>query len=292
MIKTILVAASGNDSDTAVLTAALTVARPAGAHIEALHVRLDAVGVAVTMASDAGAGAVTAGLVDQLERDARERERMARDIFSRFCTASGVAQTDAAAAGAPSAPSAELHVESGEEPRWIIAYGSAADLIVACRGDSDDAAARATIETALLETGRPVLIPVLIAGAAALPERFDRIAIAWKPTPQAAHAVAMAMPFIEQAREVIVAAVDEDPETRHDCDRLVANLRRHGVSAKAERVAPGPDGAAASLLAAVHGRADLLVMGGYGHGRLREWVFGGFTRHVLAAAPLPVLMAH
>ena len=55
---------------------------------------------------------------------------------------------------------------------------------------------------------------------------------------------------------------------------------------------PGPDGAAATLLSAIAGRADLLVMGAYGHSRVREWVFGGFTTHVLADAPLPVLMAH
>jgi nucleotide-binding universal stress UspA family protein len=55
---------------------------------------------------------------------------------------------------------------------------------------------------------------------------------------------------------------------------------------------PGPDGAAATLLSAIAGRADLLVMGGYGHSRVREWVFGGFTQHVLADAPLPVLLAH
>ena len=54
---------------------------------------------------------------------------------------------------------------------------------------------------------------------------------------------------------------------------------------------PGPDGPAATLLAAITGRADLLVMGGYGHSRMREWVFGGFTR-TSADAPLPVLLAH
>jgi nucleotide-binding universal stress UspA family protein len=58
------------------------------------------------------------------------------------------------------------------------------------------------------------------------------------------------------------------------------------------RMRPGPDGAAATLVSAITGRADLLVMGAYGHSRVREWVFGGFTTHVLADAPLPVLMAH
>jgi nucleotide-binding universal stress UspA family protein len=288
MFKTILVAASGNNGDAAAFAAALAVARPFGAHLEALHVKLDAVGVAVTMATDAGAGAVTAGLVEQLEKDAAERERAARANFTRFCSDAGLAAATAPPSGGTAAPSAEFHVETGEEPRWIAAYGTAADLIVARRGDGEDLVARATLEAALLETGRPVLIP----GAAPLPERFERIAVAWKSTPQAARSVALALPFLARTKEILVVTVDEEPEARHDSERLVRNLARHGLSAKAERLAPGPDGAAASLLATITGRADLLVMGGYGHSRVREWVFGGFTQHVLAGAPLPVLMAH
>jgi nucleotide-binding universal stress UspA family protein len=288
MVKTILIAAMGNDGDAAAFAAAHAVARPFAAHLDMLHVKLDAVGVAVAMATDAGAGAVTAGLVEQLERDAAERERAARANFTRFCSGAGIAEASAPAAGGATAPSAEFHVETGEEPRWVAAYGTAADLIIARRGNGEDIPARATLETALLETGRPVLIPA----AAALPGQFERIAIAWKPTAQAARSVALASPFLQHAKEVLVATVDEEPEARHDCDRLVRNLAWRGLAAKAERIAPGPEGAAASLLSAVAGRADLLVMGGYGHTRLREWVFGGFTQHVLAGAPLPVLMAH
>ncbi len=288
MVKTILVAATGNEGDAATFAAALAVARLFAAHIEALHVKLDAVNLAVAMTTDAGAGAVTAGLIEQLEQDASERETRARGIFARFCAGAGLAEAATPAPGGATAPSAEFHVESGEEPRWIPAYGTAADLIVACRGSDEDIPARSTIEAALLETGRPVLIPA----AAALPERFERIAIAWKPTPQAARAVALAMPFLRRAKEVLVVTADEDPDAGHDSDRLVRNLAWHGLAVSAERVAPGPEGAAASLVAAIVGRVDLLVMGGYGHSHLREWVFGGFTQHVLAGAPLPVLMAH
>ena len=288
MIKTILVPATGTDGDAVAFAAALAIAGSFGAHIDALHVKLDAVSVAVAMATDAGAGAVTAGLVEQLEKDAAERERMARANFTRFCSGAGLAEMTAPVPGGGAGPSAAFHVETGEEPRWIAAYGTAADLIVVPRGDGEDAPSRSTMETALLETGRPVLIPA----ASPLPAQFGRIAIAWKPTPQAARSVALAAPFLQRAAEVLVATVDEEPEARHDCDRIVQNLAWRGLAAKAERVAPGGEGAAASLLAAVAGRADLLVMGGYGHSRMREWVFGGFTQHVLANAPLPVLMVH
>ena len=96
MIKTILVAATGNQSDAATFAAALAIARPCAAHLDVLHVRLDAIGVAVAMTTtDVGGGALTAGLIEQLEQDAREREAKAREIFTRFCGGAGLVVTTA-----------------------------------------------------------------------------------------------------------------------------------------------------------------------------------------------------
>jgi nucleotide-binding universal stress UspA family protein len=293
MIKTILVAATGNQSDAASFAAALAIARPFAAHLDVLHVRLDAVGVAVAMSTDVGGGALITGLIEQLERDAGERERAARESFTAFCTATGLAETAApapagGAAAAAGGPSAEWHVETGEEARWMATYGVAVDLIVAPRATAEDVVARSILETVLLESGRPLMIPAI----SAMPASFERIAIAWKPTPQAARAVAAAMPFLARAKEVVVITVEEPEAGSHEADRLVRNLAWHGVAATTASLKPGPTGAGATLLAAARDRADLLVMGGYGHSRLREWVFGGFTQLVLADAPLPVLIAH
>jgi nucleotide-binding universal stress UspA family protein len=292
MIKTILVAATGSDNDTAAFTAALTVARLFAAHLDMLHVRLDPVSFGAAMTTDAGGGALAAGLIEQLDQEVREREKKAHEIFTGFCAGAGLAVTGAPAPASTAAPSAEWHVEIGEEPRWMAAHAVAADLIVTPRASDEAAAARATLEAVLLESGRPILVPA----ASTMPAAFARIAIAWKPTPQAARAVAAAMPFLARAREVVVITVGErgagDPEENDELDRLVRNLAWHGVPATTLRLAPGPEGAAATLLASAGERADLLVMGGFGHGRLRELVFGGFTEQVLADAPLPVLMAH
>jgi nucleotide-binding universal stress UspA family protein len=288
MIKTILVAATGNESDAATYTAALAIARAFGAHLDVLHVQVDPVNTVVAMTTDVGSGALTAGIIEQLEQDVREREAKAREIFSRFCTGAGLAVPGVPSGDPAATPSAEWHVETGEEPRWMAAYGIAADLIVAPRATGDDVLARSTLEAVLLETGRPIVVPA----ASPMPANFERIAIAWKPTAQAARAVALAMPFFARAKEIVVIAVEEEPDGRDDADRLVRSLLWHGFAAKAERLQPGPDGAAATLLARIRDRADLLVMGGYGHGRLREWVFGGFTQLVLDDAPLAVLIAH
>jgi nucleotide-binding universal stress UspA family protein len=287
MIKTILVAATGSDSDAANFAAALAIARPLGAHLDVLHVRLDVVGVAVAMSTDAGGGALTGGFIEQLERDAREREAKARGTFTRFCASAGLVATTAPASDNAAMPSAEWHIETGAEPRWMATYGVAADLIVAPRATGEDVVARSILETVLLESGRPLVIPA----ASAMPANFERIAIAWKPTPQAARAVAAAMPFLARAKEVVVITVEEQPAEHHEADRLVRNLAWHGIAATTALLKPEPEGAGATLLAGAAHRADLLVMGGYGHSRLREWVFGGFTQHVLVDAPLPVLMA-
>jgi len=292
MIKTILVASSGTEADAATYAAALAIARPFGAHIDVLHVRLDPATIAVAMAGDAaGTGVLTAGLIDRLDDDARAREATARAIFTRFCQEAGLAIADAPAPGAATAaPSAGFHVEIGDEARWMAVYGLTADLIVAPRGADDQAIARATLEAALLGAGRPILIPAGAAPAAG----FARIAIGWKPTREAARAVALAMPFLSRAKEVVVLSVDEpdaEPATA-EAGRLVRSLAWHGINARAERLTAGPAEAAATLLAAAAGRADLLVIGGYGHTRLREWVFGGFTQQALDAAALPVLLAH
>ena len=282
MIRSILTPSLGTSADNAGFAAALAAARAFAAHIDVLHVRLDPVEVAVAMTPDTSVGTMTEGLMAQLERDAAEREARAHKAFAEFC-----AREKIGADAAKDAVSVEWHVEVGQEARRIAEHGLTADLIVAGRGDGSDATARTILETVLIETGRPLLIP---AGPAfAMPRRA---AIAWKPTAEAARAVAAALPFLERADDVAVLTVAESGGDDAQADRLVRYLARHGVRAAAERLEPREAGAPATLLAAARDRADLLVMGGYGHSRVREWVFGGFTQLALAEAPLPVLLAH
>lgn len=289
MIKTILVPVTGCETDAAALSAALSVARMFGAHLDVLHVRLDSIEAAVAMTADAGGGgALAPGLIEQLEQEVRECEAKARRLFGDFCARESL-NILADPAGRTEKPSAQWHVETGQEARWIAAYGMTADLTVASRGGADDAAARAALEAVLLETGRPLLIPSASVPSVVIAEK---IAIAWKPTPQAARAVALAMPFLSRAKEIVVMSVEEEEGRRDDADRLVQSLAWHGFAATAERLTPGPRHAAETLIAAARAKSGLLVLGGYGHSRLREWVFGGFTQRILANSPLPVLIAH
>jgi nucleotide-binding universal stress UspA family protein len=288
MIKTILVPATGTETDDAAFTAALAAARQFDAHLDVLHVRLDPVEAAVAMSADSASGnTMTGGFIERLEQDAAERLARARTAFDAFCAREKLTLADAPRGA--KGPSAEWHVETGQEPRWFVTYGRAADLIVAPRTTADDPSPRSLLEAVLLESGRPVLISSATAPPAA---RADTVAIGWKPETQCARAVAAAMPLIARAKNVVVLCVEENNGQDDEADRLVRNLAWHGISATIQRLKPGADGAAAALLAAAAKTAGLLVMGGYGHTRLREWVFGGFTQRALADAQLPILMVH
>jgi len=287
MIKTILVPVTGSDRDSAVFASALAVARPFGAHLEFLHVRPDAAAVAVSMASDGGGATMVGSLINRLEQEADERERKANQLFQDFCNGAGLALCDAPPA--PSGPSAQWLRQIGAEPYWVTEYGRAADLVVIGRPGEDEGVSLEIIERSLVDSGRPLLIPPATS-VASLPET---IVIAWKPTPEAARAVTAALPFLQIAKQIVIMTVAEDQHApEEEAERLMAGLRWHGVPVSVLHLQPNGHSAADTLLAAAREHAALLVMGGYGHSRLREWIFGGFTLSVLRSAEVPVLMAH
>ena len=287
MIKTILVPATGSDRDSAVFASALTVARAFAAHLEFLHVRPDAAATAVAMASDGGGATMVGGLINRLEEEASEREGKAKQLFQSFCEREELAVQDAPPGS--QAPSAQWLQEIGAEPYWVAEYGRTADLLVIGRPGEDEGVSLDTIEGALIDSGRPLLIPP----AAPLTVLPETIAIAWKATPQAARALTAASPFLSTAKQVVVLTVAEDRRApEEEAERLMASLRRHGVPVSVRHLRPEAQSAADTLLSAAVEHAALLVMGGYGHSRLREWIFGGFTLRVLRGAEVPVLMAH
>ena len=121
----------------------------------------------------------------------------------------------------------------------------------------------------------------------------ETVAIAWKATPHAARALTAALPFLSMAKQIVVLTVDEDRrKPEEEAERLMTGLRWHGIPVSVRHLQAGDQSGPETLLSAATEHAALLVMGGYGHSRLREWIFGGFTLNVLRAAAVPVLMAH
>jgi nucleotide-binding universal stress UspA family protein len=285
MIKTILVPSTGGDLDEVVFATALAVASRFGAHLDFLHVRLDAAAMAVAMTAEGGAP-MLGDLTEHFEAEADRRQALATQKFDDFCRREGVALRDMPSA--EPGPSASCRCEVGRERDWVAEYGRAADLIVVGRPADTEGSVSETIEGALLDSGRPVLIP----GAEPMTAIPETIVIAWKPTREAARAVAAAMPLLSVATDIHILTVAEDAAvagTEHG--PLLVALRWHGFRVAAQHL-PASGSVPDTMLAAVRERDALLVMGGYGRSRLRQWIFGGFTRRVLAAAEVPVLIAH
>ena len=289
MIKSILVPATGSDSDNAVFASALAIARAFDAHLDFLHVRVDPAAVAATMAMDGAGSVLVTGLVDKIEEEANRRGGTARQLLQRFCEREQLALANAPKSGARPAPSANWLQEVGDEAHWVTEYGRSADLLVIGRPRSDQGVAIDTIERALLNSGRPLLIPPATP-LAAFPET---VVIAWKAAPEAARAVTAAMPVLHIAKQILIVTVAEEHGLSDDeSARLMTTLHWHGLSASTRHLQPGQAGAAGALLAAAGELGALIVMGAYGHSRVREWIFGGFTEHVLRGAEVPVLMMH
>ncbi len=179
--------------------------------------------------------------------------------------------------------------EAGAE-EFLVQQARGADLVVvgreARREDGDEM--RADPGLVLMEAGRPVL--VVPPGLASL--QAARIVVAWKDGPEARRAVSAVLPFVRGADQVYVVAAGS--EARFEGAEEVSDLlARHGAHVTTHLVnAPAGDIADEILRFAKRQDADLIVMGGYGHSRLREWLFGGVTRDILRDSSLCCLMCH
>lgn len=194
---------------------------------------------------------------------------------------------DAQSAGGPAMQWLEGDVES------FVCQALYADVLVLGQHDPQAAlpgtAPADFVESVLLDSGKPALI---------LPfaEKFDSagrcVLIGWNETPQAARAVASALPWLRAARQVHVLSSTESRQRVEGLD-IERHLQLHGITATLHRTTqPSAEAGDALLSFASDVDADLLVMGCYGRSRAREFLLGGATRTVLRTMTVPVLMAH
>jgi nucleotide-binding universal stress UspA family protein len=147
------------------------------------------------------------------------------------------------------------------------------------------------VEAALLESGRPVIVVPFIQTKGL---KLDRMLVCWDASRSAARAVADAMPLLRRTRavEIVSVTAEGNPEELTGAD-IGEHLARHDLKVEVRRLVKGDVDIANTILSyAADAGADFIVMGGYGHSRLREFVLGGVTRGILGSMTVPVLMSH
>ncbi len=287
--RKILVPVFGSAHDRAAVQAAFSLGKQFNAHVEALFVKLDPVSALPYGYLDGDISGYSAQYaIEAAIKAAEHAQKAAQGTFDKAVDKSGI-KVSAKPGASPNA-SAEFKIVQGDFAGEIERRSRICDLIVFGATSSDAAFAniREGFEGALLSGSRPVLF--VPKETADVPGR--NIAIAYDGSATAAHAVTAALPFLARAKELHAFEITAEKGTA--LAELQEYLALRGLTAVEHVVDPGPKTTAEALLLAVGAhKCDLLVLGGYGHSRIREFVLGGVTRHVLRhGAPLAVLMAH
>ncbi|NOT42287.1 MAG: universal stress protein [Alphaproteobacteria bacterium] len=285
--RKILVPLTGAVRDAHVLAAAFEVAKAFGSHVAGVFVRPDPSEVLPYLGEGVSAGVVQE-IMDASRASANRAAAAARATLDEAARKAGAATFDIAQAG--TGVGVSFHVRDGLSEDVVAQEARLSDLVVFdTPADAKDVTTRAMLESALLNGRKPLLLvphkPSKIVGAKA--------AIGWDGGAAAAHAVSAAIPLLSRAEAIEILNVTSGPLDVMQMDRLRDYLRLQGLTAAEHGINPGSQGTATALIdGAMRAGAGLLVIGGYGHSRLREFVLGGVTRHVFANVTMPILMAH
>ncbi len=261
------------------LDVALRLAERASAHLTGIYV--DSVPVSPELVAMSTAPVLLESIVEEQE----QRVQRAKALFDGVTARSGV--------------SVEWRRARGPMFEALNVHARYADMLVITQdGGGDDGGTGSLIggltDSAVIESGRPVLVvPYIGAG----PPFDGHVLVAWNGSRESARAVNDALPVLKLASLVEVVTIDPKATELADAPLpgadLCLHLARHGINAEA-KVIPGSDVDAGNMLLshAADVGANLIVMGAYGHSRLRELVLGGMTLHLLRHMTVPVLMSH
>lgn len=285
---TVLAVIDGTASSEAALAAALGLGRDFDARVDLLHVEPD-VERSIPVVGEGLSGAAVEQILQSLQREAAARLKTARGLYEARCVTAGLPVAEPGAGAAPGTFAVCFHHVVGSEADEVLARGRLSDAIVMAHPpEGGEAALSPAFDAALFDSGRPVLLvparPVERIGAS--------VAVAWNRTREATRAVAAALPVLAKAQRVVILT-GREPGAEAEPSELAEYLARHGIAARTWAFTPEVDSIGDALLGqGAEAGADLVVMGAYGHSRLREMVLGGATRAVIDHAAVPVLLVH
>lgn len=274
-IKNILAVIGDAGGSRATLQTALQVGRILNCHVDALHVRPDPV-AALPLVGEAMSGAMVDEMMVVAEREAASRAKAAAAMFAELSATAGTQAT--------------WLEDTGIEEQVVAVRACRADLIMLGRPTREnETAALMTLNAALMQSGRPVLVAPPQGSPAS---SFKRIAVFWNGSIEATRATTAALPFLKSAEQVTVLRVEEE-EWFAPTDDLEAFLGHHGVRTVISKALPRQGRTGTALLAATtESGADMMVMGAYTRSKLRQLILGSVTGHVMQHATLPVLLCH
>jgi len=276
MIKDIVVNLSVGEGGSFAGDYAVSVAGALDAHVTGIAFVYDAiVPVAAT-------GYIPPEVIETQQRDSEAAAKAALDRFAAAASRAGVSAEPVKVAAS--------FAGAGEQ------FGLIArrfDLVVVGQAEpGKDNVEELIAESALFESGRPVIVVPYIQKA---PLKLDRVMVCWDGSRAATRAIGDAMPLLERAGsvELVIAGNERGKRDEIPGADMGQHLARHGLKVDVKRIAGGNIDVADALLShAADANIDFVVMGGYGHSRLREFVLGGVTRSILRAMTTPTLLSH
>ena len=276
MYKTLLVPVDGRSRSARSLELAGRIANDWESHVVGLYV-----GYTPYIPSTARAGLGSELLAEYQGKVRDEQTSAARAQFDAGVKAAGIA-------------GAEWRTEEGDLAFTVALHARYADLVVVNQTDPAEDRPANFADEVVLALGRPMLIVPYVGEFKSFAQD---ILVCWNASREAARAVTDALPLLQRAKRVIVLSVDGNASPGGHGEApgsdIALYLARHGVRAEAARTGSGGlDIGSVILSRAFDYSADLIVMGAYGHSRMREIVLGGATRSVLKSMTVPVLMSH
>jgi nucleotide-binding universal stress UspA family protein len=220
-----------------------------------------------------------------IEDQRADNQTAAETAIKSFTTA-----TDRAGISAePMMPSASLARAADQFARMARRF----DLAIVGQAQAEMSTMEQVIgESTLFDSGRPVVMVPYIQKA---PFKIDNVMVCWDGSRTAARAVSDAIPVIRKSGsvEIVIVTNERGKETDIEGADIGQHLARHGLKVDVHRISGGNIDIADALLShAADSGADFMVMGGYGHSRLREFVLGGVTRSIFQSMTVPVLISH
>lgn len=278
----------------AALDAAIHIGRIFGSQVEVLYVR-PSPDALILVLGKGFAGTMLENALREVQAKIGKDCEAARERMHGICRQAGTpAADDPAPRLCPEMvwPEMVWHEMEGPADRMTGIAGRFADLIVFAKpetGDVNDGAWRSMFDAALFASARPVIL----MPSSPVPRIGSKIMIAWNGSPQATRAVAAALPLLRQAQSVFIGTAGLDEDLQTDAQRLKEYLLIHGIDAQVEHLPKSLRETGGVLLGlAAQFEADLLVIGGHGRNRLREWTLGSTTSHVVDLATIPVFLVH